>query len=150
MRGHIEGRSYWNRTLAVFFAGLIASFVFSLDYRFGYAGWPVSVGISHGALWLGEVNTPDRGAGWFLAPNKAEYVVWWFVPGWVGRNGPGIILPLWIPISVIGMASVFRLLKSGRRLLKGHCPCGYNLHGNQSGVCPECGRPTNREDLMAL
>lgn len=24
----------------------------------------------------------------------------------------------------------------------GHClGCGYNLHGNISGVCPECGRP---------
>lgn len=24
----------------------------------------------------------------------------------------------------------------------GHCPhCGYNLHANQSGTCPECGNP---------
>ena len=21
----------------------------------------------------------------------------------------------------------------------GHCRCGYDLHGNESGVCPECG-----------
>ena len=21
----------------------------------------------------------------------------------------------------------------------GHCPCGYNLTGNVSGTCPECG-----------
>lgn len=22
--------------------------------------------------------------------------------------------------------------------------CGYNLHGNESGQCPECGMPTDR------
>ena len=22
----------------------------------------------------------------------------------------------------------------------GHCPCGYDLHGNESGTCPECGQ----------
>ena len=27
-----------------------------------------------------------------------------------------------------------------RRIPQGHCPrCGYNLTGNVSGICPECG-----------
>ena len=26
-----------------------------------------------------------------------------------------------------------------RRFPPGHCPCGYDLRGNVSGVCPECG-----------
>ncbi len=29
-----------------------------------------------------------------------------------------------------------------RRLLPGHCPCGYDLTGNVSGTCPECGAGT--------
>jgi len=30
-----------------------------------------------------------------------------------------------------------------RRIPPGHCPgCGYNLTGNTSGVCSECGKPT--------
>ena len=27
----------------------------------------------------------------------------------------------------------------------GVCPCGYNLRGNVSGVCPECGSPVNTQ-----
>ncbi|MBN1511055.1 MAG: hypothetical protein JXB13_03495 [Phycisphaerae bacterium] len=33
-----------------------------------------------------------------------------------------------------------------RRWKRGHCVnCGYNLTGNVSGVCPECGTPIARE-----
>lgn len=28
---------------------------------------------------------------------------------------------------------------AGAQLAPGHCPCGYDLTGNTSGVCPECG-----------
>ena len=32
--------------------------------------------------------------------------------------------------------------RGGRRLRLGHCPhCGYDLRGNVSGMCPECGAP---------
>ena len=35
-----------------------------------------------------------------------------------------------------------RLQKRLQRLLEGRCPtCGYDLTGNISGVCPECGTP---------
>lgn len=135
----------WTRTVAVLCAILVAVFLLSLEYRFGHAGWPISAGLSHGALWIGEINTPDRGAGWFVAPNNAVYVVWWSVPPWIARANPGIILPLWIPIVVSGLAAAIGLLQNRRTLPRGHCKCGYSLQGNQSGVCPECGRPTNPE-----
>ena len=28
----------------------------------------------------------------------------------------------------------------------GHCPCGYDLRGNVSGVCPECGKKATHAD----
>lgn len=41
------------------------------------------------------------------------------------------------------------LLISGRsRRLTGHCLCGYNLTGNVSGVCPECGRPVDSRERL--
>jgi hypothetical protein len=52
-----------------------------------------------------------------------------------------LILPLWLPLALSGGATIllmfFRRFPAG----PGHCPaCGYNLTGNVSGVCPECGR----------
>jgi hypothetical protein len=55
--------------------------------------------------------------------------------------------PLWIP------ATLFSLLPftwgvlsySRRRPRAGCCPtCGYDLTGNASGVCPECGGPVSK------
>lgn len=49
------------------------------------------------------------------------------------------ILPLWIPILVLGVLT-FALFRSDRLGPPGHCPtCRYDLTGNTSGVCPECG-----------
>jgi predicted amidophosphoribosyltransferase len=37
-----------------------------------------------------------------------------------------------------------------RRIPPGHCQkCGYDLTGNVSGICPECGTPVEREGSPA-
>lgn len=53
-------------------------------------------------------------------------------PGW-----------LWILATAILPATWFALVRRYRRALRLHgCHrCGYNLTGNTSGVCPECGTP---------
>lgn len=48
------------------------------------------------------------------------------------------ILPLWT-ILVPTVLIVLYLSRKWRAPRPGHCPCGYNLAGNVSGVCPECG-----------
>jgi len=60
-----------------------------------------------------------------------------------------VIVPLWIPILllfVVTVAPICRLSARIRRHVRalrtptGHCTeCGYNLVGNESGICPECG-----------
>lgn len=49
--------------------------------------------------------------------------------------------PFWMPF--LGAATVtLGVHRLDRRTLKpGVCPCGYDLRGNMSGRCPECGRP---------
>ncbi|MBN1512041.1 MAG: hypothetical protein JXB13_08500 [Phycisphaerae bacterium] len=50
--------------------------------------------------------------------------------------------PAWIPLLLLALPTAL-LWHRDRRPPKGHCRnCGYNLTGNVSGVCPECGEAT--------
>ena len=51
---------------------------------------------------------------------------------------------LWVPAVLFGAypaaVGARKLVRRWRRPPEGHCQtCGYNLTGNVSGVCPECG-----------
>lgn len=74
------------------------------------------------------------------------------------RNPAGVAVPLGYPFiaATVGVgAMLFRRRAQSlwpvRRSADGHrCGCGYNLTGNISGVCPECGTPTlGRECRLA-
>ena len=50
-----------------------------------------------------------------------------------------VIVPLW-PFIVFTMTIASVLWWHDRRPPRGHCQaCGYDLTGNESGTCPECG-----------
>ena len=55
-------------------------------------------------------------------------------------------IPLWAPTALLliclALAVALRAHRHRRCLRTGLCiQCGYNLTGNESGICPECGRP---------
>jgi hypothetical protein len=53
-----------------------------------------------------------------------------------------VAVPMWAVFLVIAIPSAI-LWYRDRPPPKGHCQnCGYDLTGNVSGVCPECGDPT--------
>ena len=57
------------------------------------------------------------------------------------ENGTYLKIPLvaiWVPCAILAAALLYR----SRQLPPNCCSCGYNLTGNISGRCPECGRPT--------
>ncbi len=66
---------------------------------------------------------------------------------------PGRDITLFIPVwCLLGCAVLLTLLfaQRGRRLAESHCPtCGYNLTGNASGVCPECGLALGKQSQHA-
>ncbi|UCG17191.1 MAG: hypothetical protein JSV19_04005 [Phycisphaerales bacterium] len=64
-----------------------------------------------------------------------------------GNLHRGAIVPLWMPMLVFATCPAIALIRGPvrrwRRLRKGWCvKCGYNLTGNVTGICPECGQPT--------
>ena len=59
-------------------------------------------------------------------------------------NAQVIGIPLWEAVSLSSIAPVIwlALMTRVRHFAPGHCQqCGYDLTGNVSGVCPECGTP---------
>lgn len=52
-------------------------------------------------------------------------------------------VPCWLVVLIAGCPIVLLLWYTRKRIPPGHCQkCGYNLTGNVSGVCPECGERT--------
>ena len=61
-----------------------------------------------------------------------------------GHFAAGMVVPLWMPFVLFAaypaIAFIRGPVRRWRRRRKGRClKCGYDLTGNVSGVCPECG-----------
>ena len=53
-----------------------------------------------------------------------------------------LIVPLWLPLLLVAIPTTILWYLDFRRFPPGHCPsCNYNLTGNTSGICAECGTP---------
>jgi hypothetical protein len=70
--------------------------------------------------------------------------VWWCRPyrRVVGTTGRLHIVdvPLWVPFLLVLVPTAGLWYQDWRTIPPGHCQkCGYNLMGNESGRCPECG-----------
>ena len=67
-----------------------------------------------------------------------------FGPGRIGlKAGNGVFVPLWLPFVIIAVTTGFLFWQDRKRPKPGHCQeCGYDLTGNTSGRCPECGKGT--------
>ena len=56
-----------------------------------------------------------------------------------------VTIPGWYPVAAIGFPTALLWWLDRPRTPAGHCRnCGYNLTGNVSGRCPECGSSAQR------
>ncbi|MEK6798477.1 MAG: hypothetical protein AABZ12_05905 [Planctomycetota bacterium] len=89
------------------------------------------------------------GGGGFLVAYAASTFFFrglaWFDPslGIALGLGYGIVLPITAVLltpagAALGATAALRWIDRPTAL--GRCPCGYDLTGNVSGMCPECGR----------
>jgi hypothetical protein len=103
--------------------------------------WEFNCGVG----WFGLVIFEDKQN--FPPDWSAEYVGGEFRWGWVdvGKAITGdrwINIPIWLALFAIAVPTVI-LWQLDRRPPPGHCQrCGYDLTGNVSGQCPECGSAT--------
>lgn len=80
---------------------------------------------SQGPWYIVDVSNPLK---WLTAPQSLS--IYFRFPIW---------LPAWIAIGFVACGRLDRWIKQ-LRLKPGHCKaCGYDLRGNESGICPECG-----------
>ncbi|MCG8404252.1 MAG: hypothetical protein MI923_03545 [Phycisphaerales bacterium] len=62
------------------------------------------------------------------------------------REYVGFIAPFCALIAFVGLLSVFLIVRNKQRCAIFQCGgCKYNLTGNTSGLCPECGTPIPEE-----
>ena len=82
-------------------------------------------------------------AGWFFGLAWAfggHNTVWLF-------NAGSLTALTGAVVSIVSLITgiVLFVRKRLSRIKAGHCRCGYDLTGNVSGKCPECGQPFNAE-----
>ncbi len=81
---------------------------------------------------------PDT--GWYCFRHSTK-PVWALLVHHSARGDRRIRVPLWIPFLLVAVPTACLWWRDRRRIPLGHCQkCGYNLTGNVSGVCPECGK----------
>jgi hypothetical protein len=75
------------------------------------------------------------------SPNRWYYGFVWPLSFEMPQKGIRVVwLPCCLPLIVAASPTVVLWYHDRRRIPPGHCQsCGYNLTGNVSGVCSECG-----------
>lgn len=99
---------------------------------------PVRLVVVTGA-WYALVNV----SGLLLAPVAYRVLYpgapWSWLATWSLAQLSFALLPIVVMASLIIAA-----VQGGRLRREGCCECGYDLTGNVSGVCPECGTPAKK------
>lgn len=112
------------------------------------------------AAQLGSIQVLVKSAPWDQEEDPIAFRVGWHYMGYRGfatrwwpwgTLRPGywtIHVPLWTPTVLFGASFWYVFIpyrRHMRRVRLGLClSCGYDLTGNESGVCPECGTEVGR------
>ncbi|MFM9994900.1 MAG: hypothetical protein ACKVU4_03765 [Phycisphaerales bacterium] len=122
-------------------AGIIVTLAtwISIRWHAVYVHHRIMCGITYGQLSISWV--PPNNAvqpHWIVGPHP-DLFRWW--PFWIVNQYSGDIgLPLWpIAVGLLYLPIAIWLIDRRARRAGTRCSCGYDLTGNTTGVCPECG-----------
>ena len=126
---------------------MVASFFVTVGFTF-------ELGTSDCRLSRGCISYSDRSlnaamtwpAGWFI--HRTHHPMRTAILPLGGGSPSHFDIPLWF-ILLLGGSVTCVLIGLDRRPDYGHCPCGYDLTGNVSGTCPECGLAATSGDDRA-
>ena len=126
-------------------AAYVASFRWKLSASLAYASIHIGGGIILCGLDFDDESLWSLGVWPERTPvNKALY--WARLPwceAWRPRGQRRWLVgtPFWVPVALVSAPTALLWYLDRRRHSPGHCrKCGYNLTGNVSGRCPECGQ----------
>jgi hypothetical protein len=99
-------------------------------------------------VWRFDMPADAKGCWWTVMPAPNSRVDLGFRHGDNEAGGTYLALAVhhWLLIAMTAILPTFAVVRTfRRRQVKGQCPiCSYNLTGNVSGICPECGTAISR------
>jgi hypothetical protein len=139
------------RLLIVGCMALLPVYLLSGWKEMQYWGDGFLLNIGCGAISVG-IGPPFKHSGWKfcdISSERVRFPLWpLLIPGQdpaLNSRVRAIWLNMWLPL-VTALALATYLWLHPKRKVEPLCgKCGYNLTGNTSGACPECGSPTNHD-----
>lgn len=122
---------------------IVVAFFLSLVRAYGYRWTKAALYINYGQVCIAVIR--DRNLGDMPTPHgklwqpSGEMAGMWSLPRWDARGMVVLWIPLWFPFLIIVIPSLAVMCLGRRKRVFGCEECSYDLTGNVSGVCPECG-----------
>ena|GEM_PF-857956 len=134
---------------------LLVIWIATMNIQVGYASYASgtvrSVELCWGCLAIADLKAAspppqDPSQGWYAVSSYGYWHIVWLPCNWRGV----LFIPLWIPLLLLAIPTAYlwgQLWWRTRPVPAGYCrKCRYDLTGNTSGVCPECGEPYTERD----
>lgn len=138
-------------TALTLFVVSLAAWVAAVNYLCAYLFCGTFVGTDNGYYVIGSLPSEPPQLPWpFVSDSKWPRTMWFNERAYDSRSwlratisyipeGSMVGIPAWYPIVPLLLATIVLFYADRRRIPPGHCRCGYNLTGNTTGRCPECG-----------